>query len=148
LPPVDNLRSLPHNDGGNARLNLRADLQSAFISKELRMPDSSTVEVVIEQAIARLTAEVQTLHDQMQVAGEKALEDWLIVEACKDYDTIDLDSDLTGKSRRKQYKALRDKKRNTEKMIVALQDLLTTLQAEAGDKLVKKFEAEREKYQA
>jgi hypothetical protein len=112
------------------------------------MPDSSTVEVVIEQAIARLTAEVQTLHDQMQVAGEKALEDWLIVEACKDYDTIDLDSDLTGKSRRKQYKALRDKKRNTEKMIVALQDLLTTLQAEAGDKLAKKFEAEREKYQA
>jgi hypothetical protein len=110
------------------------------------MSDSPRVETVIEQTLARLTAEVQVLQEQMQAARDQALEDWITVEACKDYDTIDLDPDMTGKSHRKQYKALREKKRNVEKMMVALQDLLATAQSESGDKLAKKFAAELEKY--
>ncbi len=47
--------------------------------------------------------------------------DWLLSTACADYDTIELDSAITGKAQRKQYKALRDQKRNVEKMVTALQ---------------------------
>ena len=100
----------------------------------------------IDQTMARLTAECDALAQQMQVEADQALQDWLLVEACKDYDTIELDPDTTGKTRRKNYKALRDKKRNTEKMIVALQDLRETAQSDGGEKLRKKFEAETEKY--
>jgi len=111
------------------------------------MTDASNTEVLIEKSLARLTAECETLEHEIQSEAEKALEDWLLVEACKDYDTIELDGEITGKSHRKKFKALRDKKRNTEKMIVALQELLQTARAVEGDKLRKKFEAEREKYQ-
>ncbi len=100
----------------------------------------------IDQTMARLNAENEALAQQMQVEAEQALQDWLLVEACKDYDTIELDPDTTGKTRRKNYKALRDKKRNTEKMIVALQDLRETVQSDSSDKLRKKFEAEADKY--
>ena len=52
-----------------------------------------------------------------------------------------------GKARRKQWKALRDKKRNLEKMIAALQDLRQMAGTPEGEKLRKKFEQEMEKYQ-
>ncbi len=100
----------------------------------------------IDQTIARYTQDIATLDAQLALEAEAALEDWLLVEACKDYDTIDLDPDVTGKSRRKHFKALRDEKRNIEKMIVALQALRETAQASEGEKLRKKFEAETEKY--
>lgn len=111
------------------------------------MTNELTSEALIEQSIARLNAESQELSGEIQLAATQALEDWLLVEACKDYDTIELDDTLTGKARRKKFKALREKKRNVEKMIVAMQELLQTVQSPEGEKLRKKFEAEREKYE-
>jgi hypothetical protein len=110
---------------------------------------SSTWEAtaLIEQAIARLTAEQAALEQELQTEAGFALEDWLLVEACKDYDTIDLDPPITGKSHRKHFKALREKKRNTEKMIVAMQALLEIAGTPEGEKLLKKFADEQEKYQ-
>jgi hypothetical protein len=58
-----------------------------------------------------------------------------------------LSDDVIGKARRKQWKALRDKKRNFEKMIAALQDLRQVASTPEGEKLRKKFEQEMEKYQ-
>ncbi len=101
---------------------------------------------MIDQTIARYTQDIAAIEAQLATDAQAALEDWLLVEACKDYDTIDLDPEVTGKSRRKAYKALRDKKRNIEKMIVALQALRETAQAPEGEKLRKKFESETEKY--
>ena len=101
----------------------------------------------IDRTMAQLNADSEAVAQHMQIEAEQALQDWLLVEACKDYDTIELDPDTTGKTRRKNYKALRDKKRNIEKMLVALQDLRETAQSESGEKLRKKFEAEAEKYQ-
>lgn len=101
---------------------------------------------MIDQTIARYMQDIAAIEAQLTNEAQAALEDWLLVEACKDYDTIDLDPDVTGKSRRKGYKALRDKKRNIEKMIVALQALRETAQAPEGEKLRKKFESEIEKY--
>ena len=49
---------------------------------------------------------------------------------------------------RKQFKALRDKKRNLEKMIEALQALQDMAQAPEGEKFLKKLENEREKFQS
>ena len=100
----------------------------------------------IDQTIARYTQDIAAIDARLAQDAQAALEDWLLVEACKDYDTIDLDPEVTGKSRRKAYKALRDKKRNIEKMVVALQALRETAEAPEGDKLRKKFEAETEKY--
>ncbi len=100
----------------------------------------------IDQTIARYTQDIAAIEARLAQDAQAALEDWLLVEACKDYDTIDLDPEVTGKSRRKAYKALRDKKRNIEKMVVALQALRETAEAPEGDKLRKKFEAETEKY--
>jgi hypothetical protein len=101
---------------------------------------------LIDQTIARYTQDIAAIEDQLQQETATALEDWLLVEACKDYDTIDLDPEVTGKSRRKNFKALREKKRNIEKMMVALQALRETAEAPEGEKLRKKFEAETEKY--
>jgi len=109
------------------------------------MSDVDTV-AMIDQTIARYTAEIAAIERELKSQAELALEDWLLVEACKDYDTIELDPDVTGKSRRKQWKALREKKRNTEKMIVALQALRDIAASPDGEKLRKKFEAETEKY--
>jgi hypothetical protein len=108
----------------------------------------TTVDIIahIDQTIARLTAQRNDLEREMLADAELALADWLIVEACKDYDTIDLDPDMTGKTRRKQFKARREQKRNLEKIIVALQDLRAQAQDESGEKLRKKFESEAEKY--
>ena len=100
----------------------------------------------IDQTIARYTQDIAAIDARLAQDAQAALEDWLLVEACKDYDTIDLDPEVTGKSRRKAYKALRDKKRNIEKMVVALQALRETAEAPEGDKLRTKFEAETEKY--
>jgi hypothetical protein len=110
---------------------------------------SSTWEAtaLIEQAIARLTAEQAAREQELQLEADLALEDWLLVEACKDYDMIDLEPAITGKSHRKYFKALRDRKRNTEKMIVALQALLEIARTPGGEKLLKKFADEQEKYQ-
>ena len=110
------------------------------------MTEELTTEALVEQSIARLTAESQELSGEIQLAAAQALEDWLLVEACKDYDTIELDDTLTGKARRKKFKALREKKRNVEKMIVAMQELLQTVQAPEGEKLRRKIEAEFVKY--
>jgi hypothetical protein len=101
---------------------------------------------MIDQTIARYTQSLAALEGQLALETKTALEDWLLVEACKDYDTIDLDPDVTGKSRRKIYKSMREEKRNIEKMIVALQALRETAEAPEGEKLRKKFEAETEKY--
>ncbi len=111
------------------------------------MTTESQTETLIKELITRFTAECETLEREIQSESQKGLEDWLLVEACKDYDTIELDGEITGKSHRKKFKALRDKKRNTEKMIVGLQALLEIAQTPEGEKLRKKFEAEREKYQ-
>ena len=111
------------------------------------MTNELTPEALIEQSIARLTTESHELSVEIQLAAAQALEDWLLVEACKDYDTIELDEALTSKTRRKKFKALREKKRNAEKMIVAMQELLQTVQSPEGEKLRKKFEVEREKYE-
>ncbi len=101
---------------------------------------------LIDQTIVRLNAELTSLDQQLQSEAANALEDWLLVEACKEYDTIELDPDVTGKARRKNYKALRDRKRNTEKILVALQDLKEAALGPQGDKLRKKFESEADKY--
>ena len=111
------------------------------------MTDTASADILIGKSIARLTAETEALEREIQSESEKALEDWLLVEACKDYDTIELDGELTGKAHRKKFKTLREKKRNIEKMIVALRALLETAPTSEGEKLRKKFEAEREKYQ-
>src|SRR3972149_2463249 len=111
------------------------------------MMTESQTETLIKELIDRFTAECETLEREIQSESQKGLEDWLLVEACKDYDTIELDGEITGKAHRKKFKALRDKKRNTEKMIVGLKALLEIAQAPEGEKLRKKFEAEREKYQ-
>ena len=102
---------------------------------------------LIKATIDRLSAERAALEEQLQVEADLAQQDWLLVEACKDYDTIELDDHVTGKAHRKQFKALREKKRNIEKMIEAMQALQEIAQAPEGEKLVKKLENEREKYQ-
>jgi hypothetical protein len=119
--------------------------QVAGITGEDTMANYELVEL-IDQTLARYTQDIAAIEAQLTHDAQAALEDWLLVEACKDYDTIDLDPEVTGKSRRKAYKALRDKKRNIEKMIVALQALRETAEAPEGEKLRKKFEAETEKY--
>ena len=101
---------------------------------------------LIDQSIARYQAEIAELETRLQTESNHALEDWLLMEACKDFDTIDLGDDIVGKARRKGWKALRDQKRNTEKMIDALTALRETAAAPEGEKLRKKFEAETEKY--
>jgi hypothetical protein len=102
---------------------------------------------IIDQTIARYQQDIAALETQLAQEAEGALQDWLLVEACKDYDTIDLDPDVTGKSRRKHFKALREQKRNIEKMLVALQALRETAEAPEGEKLRKKFSGEIEKYE-
>ncbi len=103
--------------------------------------------VLIDKTVNRYQAEIVAIDEQLQGVADLALQDWLLMEACKDYDTIELGDDVVGKARRKQWKALRDKKRNLEKMIAALQDLRQTAGAPEGEKLRKKFEQELEKYQ-
>jgi hypothetical protein len=102
---------------------------------------------LIDKSLARYQAHIAELETQLQTESQHALEDWLLMEACKDYDTIDLGDDIVGKARRKQWKELRDQKRNLEKMIAALQDLRLIAGAPEGEKLRKKFEQETEKYQ-
>ncbi len=102
---------------------------------------------LIDKTIAHYQTEIVDIDQQLQEMADLALQDWLLMEACKDYDTIELGDDIVGKARRKQWKMLRDKKRNVEKMIAALQDLRQTASAPEGDKLRKKFEQEMEKYQ-
>jgi hypothetical protein len=109
-------------------------------------PTPETV-VLIDETLTRYQHEITEIDKQLQEVAELALQDWLLMEACKDYDTIELGDDIVGKARRKQWKALRDKKRNLEKMIAALQDLRQTAGAPEGEKLRKKFEQETEKYQ-
>jgi hypothetical protein len=111
------------------------------------MSSAGEATALIEQAIARLTAEQAALEQELLAEASLALEDWLLVEACKDYDTIDLEPSITGKSHRKQFKALREQKRNTEKMIEALQALLEVAGTPDGAKLLKKFADEQDKYQ-
>ena len=103
--------------------------------------------VLIDKTLARYQDEIAEIDQQLQAVADLALQDWLLMEACKDYDTIELSDDVIGKARRKQWKTLRDKKRNLEKMIAALQDLRQTADAPEGEKLRKKFEQETEKYQ-
>jgi hypothetical protein len=103
---------------------------------------------LIEQSIKRLGAERKTLEKHMKETADLALMDWLLLAACADYDTIELDDAITGKAQRKQYKALRDQKRNVEKMLAALQDLQQIAGSPEGEKLRRKFEAEAEKYQS
>jgi hypothetical protein len=103
--------------------------------------------VLIDKTITRYQTEIVEIEKQLQEAADRALQDWLLLEACKDYDTIELGDDVIGKARRKQWKALRDQKRNLEKMIAALQDLRQTASTPEGEKLRKKFEQEIEKYQ-
>ncbi len=102
---------------------------------------------LIDTTIARYQAEISEIDSQLRDTADLALQDWLLLEACKDYDTIDLGDDIVGKARRKEWKAMRDKKRNLEKMLVALQDLRQTAATADGDKLRRKFEQETEKYQ-
>ncbi len=103
--------------------------------------------LAIDQSIARYLADIADLESQLKAEATLALEDWLLMEACKDYDTIDLDPGVTTKAHRKTFKALRDQKRNLEKMIVALQALRETAAAAEGEKLRKKFSAEIKKYE-
>jgi hypothetical protein len=105
------------------------------------------ITAVIDQSIARYQAEIAEVETHLQAEAHHALEDWLLMEACKDYDTIELSDDVVGKAHRKQWKALRDKKRTIEKMIAALQDLRLIAGTPEGEKLRKKFEQETEKYQ-
>src|SRR5512135_3232800 len=102
--------------------------------------------VLIDQTITRYQTRIAEIDKQLQEVAELALQDWLLMEACKDYDTIELSDGVIGKARRKQWKALRDKKRNLEKMIAAMQDLRQIAGAPEGEKLRKKFEQEMEKY--
>ena len=101
----------------------------------------------IDQSITRYQTKIVEMDKQLQEVADLALQDWLLMEACKDFDTIELGDDVVGKARRKQWKALRDNKRNLEKMIAALQDLRQMAGAPEGEKLRKKFEQEMEKYQ-
>lgn len=103
--------------------------------------------VLIDKSLARYEAEMAALEHQLQATASNALADWLLLEACKDYDTIELSDAVIGKAQRKQWKALRDKRRNLEKMMAALQDLRLVAAAPEGEKLRKKFEQETEKYQ-
>jgi hypothetical protein len=103
--------------------------------------------MLLDKTAARFYAEIAEIDKQLQDVADLALQDWLLMEACKDYDTIELGDDVVGKARRKQWKALRDKKRNLEKMIAALQDLRQIASAPEGEKLRKKLEQEMEKYQ-
>jgi hypothetical protein len=103
--------------------------------------------VLIDKTLTRYQNGIAEIDKQLQEVAEFALQDWLLMEACKDYDTIELSDDIIGKARRKQWKALRDKKRNLERMIAALQDLRQIAGAPEGEKLRKKFEQETEKYQ-
>jgi hypothetical protein len=102
---------------------------------------------LIDKTIDHYQSEIAEVDKQLQEVAGLALQDWLLLEACKDYDTIELGDDIVGKARRKQWKALRDKKRNLEKMVTALQDLRQIAGAPEGEKLRKKFEQEMEKYQ-
>ena len=111
------------------------------------MTTESELSLTIEHAIKHLTAERKALDKQMKETADLALMDWLLLTACADYDTIELDAAITGKAQRKHFKELRDQKRNVEKMLAALQDLQQTADAPEGEKLRKKFEAELEKYQ-
>ena len=111
------------------------------------MATESELSAMIEQAIKRLTGERKALDKQMKQTADQALTDWLLLTACVDYDTIELDSAITGKAQRKHFKELRDQKRNLEKMLVALQDLQQIAESPEGEKLHKKYEAEVEKYQ-
>ena len=101
----------------------------------------------IDKTAARFQAEIAEIDKQLQMVAEGALSDWLLLEACKDYDTIELSDAVIGKAQRKQWKALREKKRNVEKMLAALQDLRQIASTPEGDKLRKKFEQEVERYQ-
>ena len=101
---------------------------------------------LIDQSIAHFQAEIVELETLLQAEAQHALADWLLMEACKDYDTIDLSDDIVGKAHRKHWKTLRDQKRNTEKMITALQALRESAAAPEGEKLRKKFDQEMEKY--
>lgn len=112
------------------------------------MPTDTELSTMIERTSKRLTAERKAVDKQMQETADQALMDWLLLAACGDYDTIELSDAITGKAQRKQYKALRDQKRNLDKMLAALQDLQQIAQSPEGEKLRKKFEAEMEKYQA
>ncbi len=112
------------------------------------MATESELASMIARTIKRLTGEQAALDQQMREAADGALMDWLLLAACADYDTIELDAAITSKAQRKRYKALRDQKRNIEKMLTALQDLQQTAESPEGEKLRKKFDAEREKYQA
>jgi hypothetical protein len=103
--------------------------------------------LLIDKTAAHFQAEIAEIDKQLQETSDLALQDWLLMEACKDYDTIELGDDVVGKARRKQWKLLRDKRRNLEKMIAALQDLRQIAAAPEGEKLRKKFEQEMEKYQ-
>ncbi len=103
--------------------------------------------ILIDKTITRYQTEIVEIDQHLQEVADFALQDWLLMEACKDYDTIELSDEVVGKARRKQWKALRDKKRNLEKMIAALQDLRQMANAPEGEKLRKKFEQEQEKYQ-
>ena len=111
------------------------------------MASEHNLVMALDQAIARHTAAIAELDKQLQEQAALALEDWLVAEACKDYDTIDLDLEVTSKAHRKTFKALREKKRNVEKILVALQALRETAAAPDGEKLRKKFSAETEKYE-
>ena len=102
--------------------------------------------VLIDKTIARFQTEIAEIDKQLQGVADLALQDWLLMEACKDYDTIELSDEVVGKARRKQWKALRDRRRNLEKMIAALQDLRQIAAAPEGEKLRKKLEQEMEKY--
>ncbi len=102
---------------------------------------------MIENTIKRLTTERTALDQQMKDTSDQALMDWLLLAACSDYDTIELDPAITGKAQRKQYKALRDQKRNIDKMLAALQELQQIAESPEGEKLRRKFETEAEKYQ-
>ena len=103
--------------------------------------------ILIDKTVAHYQTEIVEIDRRLQEVSDLALQDWLLMEACKDYDTIELGDEVVGKARRKQWKALRDKKRNLEKMIAALQDLRQIAGAPEGEKLRKKFEQEMEKYQ-
>ena len=103
--------------------------------------------ILIDKTVTRYQTEIVEIDKQLQEVADYALQDWLLMEACKDYDTIEMSDEVVGKARRKQWKALRDRKRNLEKMIAALQDLRQMASAPEGEKLRKKFEQEQEKYQ-
>jgi hypothetical protein len=111
------------------------------------MATESGLPSMIEHTIKRLTAERKALDKQMKETADLALMDWLLLTACADYDTIELNEAITGKAQRKLYKELRDQRRNLDKMLAALQDLQQMADAPEGEKLRKKFEAEVEKYQ-